>query len=97
MDKSLGKNMDTYITLKETELMEYINKKFQENALIEISYNRVFVPGKLLYVSENSIILQLKGQLLNQVVEINIEEIKDEIVEIRHTNDNKTTIITVIN
>lgn len=96
MDKGLGKNMNTFITIKENELMQYINKKFQENALIEISYNRVFVPGKLLYISGNCIILQLKGQLLNQVVEINIEEIKKEIVEIRHTVDDKTTIITVV-
>lgn len=99
MDKTIGNIMKkTHIVIKEDNLEEYILKNFKEDAFVEISYNRVFIPGKILYIDDDaSITLQLKGQLLNQRVDININEVKNELVEIIYTFGDESTIISVIN
>lgn len=87
-----------HIVLKEDELEDYILKNFKEDAFLEISYNRVFIPGKILYIDDDaSITLQLKGQLLNQRVDIDISEVKKELVEIIYTSDEESVIITITN
>ena len=87
-----------HIVLKEHELEDYILKNFKEDAFLEISYNRVFIPGKILYIDEDaSITLQLKGQLLNQRVDIDISEVKKELVEIIYTSDEESVIISITN
>ncbi|WP_292474904.1 DUF2097 domain-containing protein [Methanosphaera sp.] len=87
-----------HIVLKEDELEDYILKNFKEDAFLEISYNRVFIPGKILYIDEDaSITLQLKGQLLNQRVDIDISEVKKELVEIIYTSDEESVIISITN
>ncbi len=86
-----------YIVLKEDELEEFIIENFKEDAIVEISYNRVFIPGKILYIDDDaSITLQLKGELLNQRVDIDINEVKKELVEIIHTYEDKSIIISII-
>ncbi|RAP46398.1 MAG: hypothetical protein BZ135_03670 [Methanosphaera sp. rholeuAM6] len=86
-----------YLTVKEDDLKKFILDNFKEDALLEISYNRVFIPGKIICIDEDaSITLQLKGQLLNQRVDININEVKEELVEITHTFDEESIVITVI-
>lgn len=87
-----------HIVLKEDDLEDYILKNFKEDAFVEISYNRVFIPGKILYIDDDaSITLQLKGQLLNQRVDINISEVKKELVEIIYTLGDESIIISVTN
>lgn len=87
-----------HIVLKEDELEDYILKNFKEDAFLEISYNRVFIPGKILYIDDDaSITLQLKGQLLNQRVDIDISEVKKELVEIIYTSDEESVIISITN
>ena len=87
-----------HIVLKEDESEDYILKNFKEDAFLEISYNRVFIPGKILYIDDDaSITLQLKGQLLNQRVDIDISEVKKELVEIIYTSDEESVIITITN
>lgn len=89
---------EKHIVLKEDDLQDYILKNFKEDAFVEISYNRVFIPGKILYIDEDaSITLQLKGQLLNQRVDININEVKKELVEIIYTFEDESVIISVKN
>jgi len=86
-----------HITLREDQLEEYIINNFKEEAFLEISYNRVFIPGKILFVDDDAIItLQLKGQLLNQRVDINIKEVKKELVEIIYTYDDESLVISVV-
>lgn len=88
----------TYINLKENEVMDYIISHFREDALLEISYNRVFIPGKILFIDygdELIITLQLMGQLLHQTVDININEIIRELVELRYTCKNRVTVLSV--
>ena len=86
-----------HIVLKEDKLEEYVLNNFKEDAFLEISYNRVFIPGKILFVDDDATItLQLKGQLLNQRVDINIKEVKKELVEIIYTYDDESLIISVV-
>lgn len=88
---------EKHIVLKEDELEEYILNNFREDALLEISYNRVFIPGKILFVDEDATLtLQLKGQLLNQRVDIKIKEVKKELVEIIYTYKDESLIISVV-
>ena len=87
------------ITLHEYELVDYINDNFKENALHEISYNRVFIPGKILYIDNSDeliITLQLMGQLLHQTVDINVNDIIEEIVELRYTYEEDEIIISIV-
>lgn len=89
----------TILTIKENELIDYIRNHFQEDALLEISYNRVFLPGKILFINDSDemiITLQLKGQLLHQTVDININDIVKEVVELRYTYGDDVTILSVI-
>ncbi len=91
--------ISTSITIKEDELIRYILDNFHEDGLLEISYNRVFIPGKILsidYDDELIITVKLQGQLLNQTVNININNILEEVVELRYTYDDHETILTVI-
>ena len=85
------------VIIQEDNLKKFIIENFKENALLEISYNRVFIPGKILYVDENAnITLQLMGELLNQRVDINIEEVKSELVEIVYTYEEKSIVICIV-
>ena len=75
--------------IRQDKLKQFIVDNFSEEALIELSFNRVFIPGILLNINNDDdliLTLQLQGQLLHQTVDVNIDEIKSEIVEIRYTS-----------
>ena len=75
--------------IRQDNLKQFIVDNFSEEALIELSFNRVFIPGILLNINNDDdliLTLQLQGQLLHQTVDVNIDEIKSEIVEIRYTS-----------
>lgn len=87
------------ITIKESQIEEFILENFKEECILEISYNRVFIPGKIInIINEDGLIitLQLMGELLHQTVDVDISDIKSEIVELRHTSDEEVLVITVV-
>lgn len=87
------------ITIREDMLNDYILENFSEDSLVEISFNRVFIPGILLNINDDDeliLTLQLQGQLLHQTVDINIDEIKSEVVEIRYTNMDEEINLVVV-
>ncbi|MBR0471224.1 MAG: DUF2097 domain-containing protein [Methanosphaera sp.] len=83
------------IILKENQLTEYVVNNFEEGAIVEISYNRVFVPGKIVHVYDDATVtIQLMGELLNQRVDIDFNEVKHELLEIVYTfKDKSVTLI----
>lgn len=87
------------INLCEDELIGYIKDNFTENSHLEISYNRIFIPGRILYIdceNDNVIItLQLEGELLNQVIEIDIGNILDDIIELRYITGEDEVVIVI--
>ncbi len=85
------------------EAIEYVRENVQIRDILEISYNRIFAPGEVLnIISEDEetgeglrVSLQLNGEILNQVVDVDFKEIKDDLLELRHIKDDKITIVEV--
>lgn len=93
--------MEKEITLKSDELMTYIRNSVKIHDTLEISYNMVFVPGELLDIElddEESlkILIKINGELVNDTVQIDLFEIKDDLVEVVHINGyGESTVIAV--
>lgn len=87
------------VTIKEKNLKQYVLDNFKEDAIIEVSYNRVFIPGKILFIDKESAIItiQLMGELLNQRVDLVLDDIVEDIVEIIYTKDDEMMRIRVTN
>ena len=85
------------------EAIEYVRENVQIRDILEISYNLYFAPGEgLNIISEDEetgeglrVSLQLNGEILNQVVDVDFKEIKDDLLELRHIKDGKITIVEV--
>ena len=95
--------MKEEIVLKLDEALKYVKLNVKEEDLLELSYNRVFAPGEVLDVrveeelgEENVLVsLHLNGDLVNDVVEVNLNDIQDDLLEIGHITDEKETIIVI--
>lgn len=85
------------------EAIEYIRNNVQIRDTLELSYNRIFAPGEVLNIIEEDemtgeglrVSLQLNGEILNQTVEIDFNEIKDDLIEFRHIKDDKELVIEI--
>lgn len=85
------------------EAIEYVRENVQIRDILEISYNRIFAPGEVLnIISEDEetgeglrVSLQLNSEILNQVVDVDFKEIKDDLLELRHIKGDKITIVEV--
>ncbi|MCL2687024.1 MAG: DUF2097 domain-containing protein [Methanobrevibacter sp.] len=95
--------MKKNIVLKPDEALEYVKLNVSKEDILELSYNRIFAPGEVLDLmveeefGEEEIIvtLHLNGDLVNDVVRINLNNIKDDLLEIGHITDEKEIIIIV--
>ena len=91
------------LTMSAEEMIEYIRENVKINDIIEIAYNRIFAPGEVITITEEDeetgeglrLGIQLTGEILNQVIEVDLDEIKDEIIELRHERDGQVTVIEV--
>lgn len=95
--------MEEEIILKADETIEYIKENVEMHDTLEISYNRIYAPGEVLGLEMEEehgeeflqVILHLKGELINQVVRINMHAIKDDLIEIRHIQGDEDKVIVV--
>ena len=86
------------------EAIEYVRNNVYVNDVLEVSYNRIFAPGEVLGITEEDEVtgeglrvgLQLTGEILNQSIEIDLNEIGDDLLEMRHVHDGNETIIELI-
>jgi hypothetical protein len=91
------------IFLKPNETLKYIESNVNPHDTLELSYNRVYAPGEVLGVEieddfgEDAIIvtLHLSGDLVNDVVRVNMNDIIGDLLEIRHINDKKDVTVVV--
>ncbi len=91
------------IKMSADEAIEYVRNNVQIRDILEISYNRIFAPGEVLnIISEDEetgeglrVSLQLTGEILNQAVDVDFNEIKDDLLELRHIKDGNITIVEV--
>ena len=92
------------IEMDPDDIIEYVRNEVKVNDIFELSYNRVFAPGTVLGITPEdeetgaglTISLQLNGELLNLAVDIDLNEMKDEIIEIRHLPDGDEDKLIVI-
>ena len=86
------------------EAIEYVRNEVHVTDIMEVSYNRIFAPGVVLGITEEDEVtgeglrvgLQLTGEILNQSIEIDLNEIGDDLLEIRHIHDGKEVIIELL-
>lgn len=95
--------MENEITLNSQEVINYVKNEVKQYDILEISYNRIFMPGEVLNIEINdgeeeslNLLLQLKGDLLNDTVRIDLVDIKDDIVEIRHFKNKEELVIIAV-
>ena len=82
--------MEKEINLNAEAAIEYVKSNVKNYDVLEISYNRVFVPGEVLDVSavENDgikslrLLIKMNGKTIKQTVEMDLVEMKDDLVEI---------------
>lgn len=63
----------------------------------------MFVPGEVLDIESGKkngadslkLTIQMNGETINQTVQLDLEEVKDDLVEIRHLRDDNATVIVV--
>ncbi len=95
--------MEKEINLNAEEAIEYVKTNVKNYDILEISYNRVFVPGEVLDVSavENEgikslrLLIKMNGKTIKQTVEMDLVEMKDDLVEIRHITDEESTVLVI--
>ena len=95
--------MKENIVLKPNKALEYVKLNVSKEDILELSYNRIFAPGEVLDVmveeefGEEEIIvsLHLNGNLINDIVKINLNNIKEDLLEIVHITEEKETIILI--
>ncbi|OEC85513.1 MULTISPECIES: DUF2097 domain-containing protein [Methanobacterium] len=94
--------METEIILSANDVVDYVKNEVKQYDILEISYNMVYVPGEVLDIEEDeedeslNLTLQLMGELLNDTVHLDLTQIKDDILEIRHTKTDDELVIIVI-
>lgn len=91
------------IVMSIDDAIEYIRNNVEINDILELSYNRIYAPGEVLNVLEEDEVtgeglrvnLQLTGEILNQSVEVDFNEIRDDLLEFRHVKDGVEKIIEI--
>jgi len=92
------------ITMDCDEAVEYIRNNVKRFDTLELSYHRVFTPGEVVNVEEydceegKSCRLQVQVESeLGNTVELDMEEIKDDLIEIKHVPNGAegTPVITI--
>ncbi|BDZ67465.1 DUF2097 domain-containing protein [Methanobacterium ferruginis] len=95
--------MEEEIVLKADETIEYMKENVKTHDILEISYNRIYAPGEVLGLQMEEahgeefleLTLHLNGELVNQTVRINMHAIKDDLIEIIHTQGDQSKVIVV--
>ncbi len=95
--------MEEEISLNSDDVLDYIKNNVNTYDTIEISFNRIYLPGEVLGIEIDGeekveslrLMMQLNGDLVNDTIQVDLVRIKDDILEIRHTQDEKSTIINV--
>ena len=87
------------------EAIEYVRENVKVYDSLELSYNRVFTPGEVINIETEEecgdrackLMVQISSEILGSTVDVDLEEIRDDLIEIKHTpqDNNDATIITI--
>jgi hypothetical protein len=80
------------ITMECNQAIDYIINNVKINDQLELSYNRVFTPGEVLNVDTTEyhgkpgckVLILVSEEIHTSTVEVDLEEIKDDLIEIHH-------------
>jgi hypothetical protein len=77
--------MEKELNLKSDEALDYIKNNVENYDTLEISFNRIFVPGEVLDIDADEeeslkLLIQMNGELVNDTVQIDLVRIKDDIL-----------------
>ncbi|MCL2156565.1 MAG: DUF2097 domain-containing protein [Methanobrevibacter sp.] len=86
------------------EAISYIKENVRVYDILELSYNRVFTPGEVLVIDTSeykgkeglSLIINVSEETFTSTVEVNLEEIKDDLIEVVHIPKDKNETITIL-
>jgi len=92
MEKQLKMNCD--------EAIEYVKDNVKKYDNLELSYNIVYTPGKVMNMETDcfkgsetcSVMVLLDSSTINAVVEVDLEEVKDDLIEIKHVPNGKNDV-----
>lgn len=95
--------MEKEILMSVDEVIEYIRNNVEVGDILEISYNRIFAPGTVLAIIPEDevtgeglrVSMQLNGEILNQAVVIDLMEVKDDLLEVRHIREDNEIILEI--
>ena len=93
------------LTIDCEEAIDYVKKYVKPFDKVEMSYNRVFTPGEVINV-ENcvlkdgrkscTVMVHLDGDTIHSTVDIDLEEIKYDLIEVRHCPKDGEEVLIVI-
>ncbi|MBZ9571457.1 DUF2097 domain-containing protein [Methanobrevibacter sp. TMH8] len=86
------------------ETLEYIKKNVNVYDILELSYNRVFTPGEVLNVDTSEydgkeglkVVIHVSEETFTSTVEVDLEEVKDELIEVIHIPKNNSEKIVIL-
>lgn len=79
------------------EAISYIKKEVKVYDILELSYNRVFTPGEVLNIDTSEyngkeglkVVIHVSEETFTSTVEVDVEEIKEELIEVTHIPKDK--------
>lgn len=97
--------LERTLTMDCEDAINYVEKNVKVYDVLELSYHRIFMPGEVLSIDKEDrkgkksfrVMIQVAGDLVSQSVEVDLEEVKDDLVEIKHIpkNGEEATIIII--
>lgn len=93
------------LTMDCNEAIEYVKKNVKPYDNVEMSYNRVFTPGEVINVEtcvlkggrkSCTVLVSLEGDTIHSTVDVDLEQIKYDLIEVRHfPQDGEETLIVI--
>lgn len=97
--------MEKILKMDCDEAIEYVKNNVQNYDHLELSYNRVYTPGEVISIQTEclsgkdvcSVMVQLTGDTLRNTIEVDLEEVKDDLIEVKHKpkGQEEVTVITI--
>jgi len=86
------------------EAIDYIRKNVNVYDVLELSYNRVFTPGEVLNIDTSEyngkeglkVIIHVSEESFTSTVEVDLEEVKDDLIEVIHIPKDKNETIIIL-
>ncbi len=96
--------MEKQLKMDCDEAIEYVKNNVKTYDNLELSYNRIFTPGEVINVDAKclagrdvcNVMIQIDGDTINSTVEVDLEEVKDDLIEVKHIPNGEDDAIVII-